>query len=242
MRYFLEVAYKGTAYAGFQIQNNAKTIQGEVGKALLTLLRRPIKLTGSSRTDAGVHALQNFFHGDFDQVIDKRALYSLNAILPSDIVIKRFLLVEDNAHCRFDAVSREYHYHIYQFKNPFQVDEGYYFPYKLDIDKLQLAAEVIKGQTNFSSFAKKNTQTKTTTCYIKESQWNLSSDGIVYQVKGTRFLRGMVRALVATMLKVGTSKLSIEEFKIIFNHETHAAVDFAAPPQALFLAGVSYKS
>jgi hypothetical protein len=127
-RTFLEVAYRGTHYSGFQIQDNAPSIQQEVEKALEVVFRRPFTLTGSSRTDSGVHALQNYFHFDYEGLIDKRILYNINAILPPDIVLKDIRSVVPDAHCRYDALSREYRYYIYRTKNPFLVDRAWFFP------------------------------------------------------------------------------------------------------------------
>src|SRR6478735_11896525 len=126
-RYFLEVTYKGTRYSGFQVQHNALTIQSEVEKAMTILFRQPFSLTGSSRTDAGVHALQNFFHFDTDISIRHNQLYNLNAILPTDIAVKGIYPVENQAHCRFDAISREYKYFIYKEKDPFLKETAWYY-------------------------------------------------------------------------------------------------------------------
>src|ERR1043166_8528639 len=111
-RYFLEVSYKGTNYSGFQIQQNANSIQAEIEKAFQVLQKEQIVLTGSSRTDAGVHALQNFFHFDFEKEMHPHLVYKMNAILPADIVVRKFISVTNDAHCRFDAISREYKYYI----------------------------------------------------------------------------------------------------------------------------------
>src|SRR4051812_13114856 len=116
-RYFLEVAYKGTKYSGFQVQENATTIQSEIERALEIFFKTRFDLTGSSRTDAGVHALQNFFHFDSEEILPVKALYNINSILPEDIVIKDLILVKPKkdgtaAHCRFDAIAREYGYYI----------------------------------------------------------------------------------------------------------------------------------
>ena len=157
-RYFLELAYKGTAYHGFQIQDNAPTIQLAIEKALFTLFKVEFKITGSSRTDAGVHALQNYFHFDTDLSISNKHVYNLNAILPEDIAVKSIQAVADTAHCRFDAVARSYHYYIYQQKNPFLKDRGWFYPYELDLALLQQAAAVLKKHTDFTSFAKRNSQ------------------------------------------------------------------------------------
>lgn len=240
MRYFFEVSYKGTNYAGFQVQQNANTIQAEVEKALQVYFKKHITLTGSSRTDAGVHALQNYFHGDFEDAIEPSVLYNLNSILPPDIVLKKIIPVHQNAHCRFDAIAREYHYYIYSFKDPFMVDRGYFYPYRVDFNNLVSAANVILSNTNFAAFSKKNVQVKTHVCNIVKSEWVNESGCLVYKVKANRFLRGMVRALVATMLKVGREKISIGEFTSIFSTSEIRLVDFASPPHALSLVSVTF--
>ena len=242
-RYFIEVAYNGKRYAGFQIQQNANTIQAEVENALQVYYRESIALTGSSRTDTGVHAAQNFFH--FDYLIDQAqalndSVYHLNAILPSDIVVKRIYGVKDEAHCRFDAKSREYEYKIYASKNPFIVDYAYYYPYPLDIELLNQAAAIIQSTEDFQSFSKKNTQVYTYKCKIEMSCWSREGDLLVYNVKGSRFLRGMVRGLVGTMLKVGTKKIDLNGFISIINAHDSSKVDFSTPPQALTLKKVNY--
>ena len=212
-RYFIQVAYKGSNYAGFQVQKNANSIQAEIEKALKIFFKTGIELTGSSRTDAGVHAHNNYFH--FNSIVLplqdalNKAVYNLNAILPVDIVIKSIYQVGENAHCRFDALYREYEYHLYQSKNPFLTDRAYYYPYNLDIDILQQAAELITGYTDFTTFSKRNTQVKTFDCKVIKSLWINKDDCIIYSVQSNRFLRGMVRGLVGTMLKAGTGKISL---------------------------------
>ena len=239
-RYSLEVSYKGTHYSGFQTQHNANTIQAEIEKAFAILLRQQITMTGSSRTDAGVHALQNFFHFDYDSVINSDLIYKLSAILPDDIVAKKITQVRDDAHCRFDAVSREYNYYIYNHKNPFLKDTAFFFPYKLDIEKMQQAAAIIKEYTDFTSFSKRNTQAKTFVCQITESKWFQQDNCLIYNVKSNRFLRGMVRALVATILKVGRGKLTLDEFKAIIDAKDCTKASFAVPAHGLFLVKVEY--
>src|SRR5690349_18395540 len=121
-RYFIELAYKGTKYSGFQVQENANTVQSEVEKAFQTLHRQPVSLTGSSRTDSGVHALQNYFHFDYEGEVNPQFDYKMNAILPEDVVIRSLKPMPDTAHCRFDAVSREYIYKLHTYKDPFKKD------------------------------------------------------------------------------------------------------------------------
>jgi tRNA pseudouridine38-40 synthase len=240
-RYFIEVFYKGTAYSGFQTQENANTIQAEIEKAIEVLKKDKVVLTGSSRTDSGVHALQNFFH--FDSGLDysnEKAIYNLNAILPEDIGIRRIIPVNEEAHCRFDAVTREYKYFVYRHKNPFLKDRAYYYPYRLDVGRLQEAADILKEYTDFTSFSKRNTQVKTFNCQLMESQWLYEGDCLVYRVKGNRFLRGMVRALTATMLKTGRGRQSLDEFRAIIEAKDCTVASFSVPAHGLFLLSVEY--
>lgn len=242
-RFFLELAYKGTAYAGFQIQQNANTIQAEVEKALKIFFRKDIELTGSSRTDAGVHALQNFFHFDFYNSNMKPwsdIVYHLNAILPEDIVVKKIFEVNDEAHCRFDAVSRSYEYVLYSFKDPFLTDRGCYYPYPLDMDVLNQAADMIKHTEQFETFSKKHTQVHSFNCRIDESFWDRDEHRICYRVKGSRFLRGMVRGLVGTMLRVGTGKIDLHTFQQIIESKDASCADFSMPAQGLSLVKVEF--
>ena len=257
-RYFLEVAYKGTNYSGFQSQHNANTIQAEIEKAFVILRKEKIIMTGSSRTDAGVHALQNFFHFDTNSLLhpgkelglahqsfseggyEAEFIYKMNSILPGDIVVKKIIPVAEDAHCRFDAISREYKYYIYRKKDPFLKDKAFYFPYKLDVDKLHQAAEIIKEYQDFTSFSKRNTQVKTFICEILESKWYLEKDCLVYHVKANRFLRGMVRALTATMLKIGRGKMSLDEFRDIIAAKDCTKTSFAVPGHGLFLIEVRF--
>ncbi len=240
MRYFLEVAYKGTNYSGFQSQKNANTIQAEIQKALKILLKKEFELTGSSRTDAGVHAYQNYFHFDISKELSNKLVYNLNAILPSDISINHLLKVNDNNHCRFDAIAREYKYFIYQKKNPFLTDNAFYFPYKLNMDLMSEAADIIKGYSDFTSFSKRNTQVKSFLCDIKESKWIVENECVVYQIRANRFLRGMVRALTATMLKLGRDKLDIDSFRSVIEAKDCTLANFAVPAHGLFLIKVDY--
>jgi tRNA pseudouridine38-40 synthase len=250
-RYFLEVSYKGTRYSGFQSQENANTVQAEVEKAISMLVDKNEKgllLTGSSRTDAGVHALQNFFHFDSNTSFDEwrgikseaHFVYKMNAILPQDIAVKHLIQVKPEAHSRFDAVSRMYKYYIYRHKDPFLKDRAFYFPYKLDVDKLKEAAGLLKDYDDFTSFSKRNTQVKSFMCTIIETGWLWEDDCLVYHVTANRFLRGMVRALVATMLQIGRNKISLQDFRRIIESKDCTKASFSVPGKGLFLVKVSY--
>jgi tRNA pseudouridine38-40 synthase len=243
-RYFIEVAYRGTNFSGFQIQENAVSVQAEVEKALKIFFKAEFELTCSSRTDAGVHALKNYFHFDSSVIpgIDRlqQSLYNLNAIVDSQIVIKNIILVSDTAHCRFDAVSREYEYYIYNTKNPFLSDRAFYYPFTLDIEKLQSAADTIKSYTDFTTFSKRNTQVKTFECSILSSKWAEKNGCLIFNVKANRFLRGMVKGLVGTMLRVGTGKISVQNFVDAIESKDCSNADFSVPAHGLFLMNVEF--
>ena len=239
-RYFIEVAYKGASYSGFQVQENAHTVQAEIDRALSILLREKIESTGSSRTDAGVNACQNFLHFDTAQPLHPHFLYKMNAILPDDVVLNGVYNVPAEANSRFSALSRSYEYTLYNSKNPFMQDRGYFFPYNIDTDALQEAAGILKEYSDFTTFSKRNTQVRTFLCNIMESHWTIESYRIVYNVRANRFLRGMVRGLVGTMLRVGRGKLTLDGFRAAIESRDCTKADFAVPPQGLFLMKVEY--
>lgn len=237
-RYFLEVCYKGTRYSGFQVQENAGTIQSEIEKVMATL-RHPVVLTGSSRTDAGVHALQNFFHFDYDHDLHPQLVYKLNAILPPDISVLRLYRMHAEAHARFDAVARAYEYHIHQYKDPFRNDLSWFFPFAVDLVRMQEAAFIIKEQHQFFAFSKSNSQVKNYHCTITRSEWVKEGKQMMYCIEGNRFLRGMVRLLTGAMVKVGRGKLSPEDFAQWFA-VTDRRMGYAAPAVGLVLRRVRF--
>lgn len=239
-RYFIELSYKGSAYAGFQVQENALTVQEEVEKALEIIFREKITLTGSSRTDTGVHALQNYFHFDFGGEIDGRKVYNINALLPGDIAIRNIIRMGGEAHCRFDAVARQYAYTIYMRKDPFIADRAYYYPYRVNMELMKEAAEAVKGYSEYEAFSKRNTQVKTYTCRILGSEWIEEGEIKIYRVKANRFLRGMVRGLVGTMLQVGRGKISVDRFRKVIENKMQDEVDFSVPGYGLCLEKVEF--
>ena len=226
------------------MQQNANTIQAEVEKALKTYFRQPFALTGSSRTDAGVHAAQNWFHFDTELVINKeaaeKAVYHLNAILPGDIVIKSIRQVRAEAHCRFDALSRSYKYTIYHLKDPFLAEKAWYYPFPVDMAVLHETAAMLKEYSNFQSFSKKNTQVFTYECTLAESDWTEEGNLLVYRVKGNRFLRGMVRGLVGTMLQAARGRMSAADFRALIEARDAKDTDFSAPAKGLILEAVVF--
>ncbi len=242
LRYFIEVAYKGTQYSGFQSQHNAVSIQSTVEDALQTVFKTEFKLTCSSRTDAGVHALQNFFHFDSETPLNLKNVYNLNSVLPRDIVVRDIVLKETDAHARFSATHREYKYHITRNRNPFLTETAWFYPYHLDFDLLQQAAAILMEYEDFTSFSKRNTQVKTFICKLMVSKWQYDNDCLVYNVKANRFLRGMVRGLVGTMLQVGRGLISLDGFRKIIEAKDCTKANFSTPPTGLFLVEVTYPS
>ncbi len=238
--YFLALGYKGTNYAGFQVQENASTIQGEVEKAASIYLRSPLSLTGSSRTDAGVHARLNYFHFQSALSLGEAFIYHVNAILPPDIVLKGIYKVPEGSHSRFDAIARRYEYHLYEAKDPFLDDRAWYYPYPLNEALLNSAAVTILGEHDFTSYAKRRTQVYTHICNIETCCWQRTAHGWIFTVQGNRFLRGMVRALVATMVKVGRGKMTLDHFTQIKHAMDSKLADFSAPAHGLHLDAVLY--
>ncbi len=239
-RYFLELSYKGEEFSGFQVQHNAVTIQSEMERALHVFFRENIALTGSSRTDAGVHALQNYFHFELEKTFPQEALYNLNAILHKDIVVKSVREVNADAHCRFHATARSYQYYIYHTKNPFLQDRAWYFPYTVKRELLDQCAALVLENQNFLAFSKRNTQVKTFRCEVLESRWEEENGSLVYYVTANRFLRGMVRGLVGTMLRVARGGMKMDAFETLLREGEHSTADFSAPAKGLFLMHVSY--
>jgi tRNA pseudouridine38-40 synthase len=239
-RYFIEVSYDGSLFGGFQIQDNSKTIQGEVEKVFETFFRTAIPLTGASRTDAGVHALQNFFHFDTDLPIEAKQLYNFNSMLPSSIAIKNMYTVPVDAHARFDATARSYIYKIHTQKNPFLEGRSWYYPFPLDLSLMQAATDSLLNYTSFETFSKKNTQVNTFECTITKAFWEQTEEGLVFNITSNRFLRGMIRGLVGTLLQVGRSQITLEKWHEIVLSKNEQLADFSTPAHGLYLSSIIY--
>jgi tRNA pseudouridine38-40 synthase len=239
-RYFIEVCYDGQGFGGFQIQNNQITIQGALEQAMATLYRVPVALTGASRTDAGVHALQNFLHFDADFEITPKHIYNLNALLPKSIVVKAIHGVPVDAHCRFDAIKRSYIYRIHSQKDPFLEGRSWYYPFPVDVTALQSAAAILLNHTNFESFSKKNTSVNTFDCSITKANWAQDGPLLTFNIDSNRFLRGMIRGLVGTMLQVGRGQTNLAAWEEIIRSKNEQNVDFSTPAHGLYLSAVKY--
>lgn len=243
MRYFIECAYRGTNYSGWQIQINALSVQELVEKALSTLLKHKIEITGSSRTDTGVHAMQQFAHFEIETEIEDcdNLVYRMNKLLPFDISVQKIFKVADEYHSRFEALSRKYEYRISKKKNPFQRGLSFEFNGNLDIESMNEASRILFKHIDYQCFSKIKTEVLTFNCTILEAQWKEEkNDSLVFHIKANRFLRGMVRAIVGTLLEVGTGKISVSDFEQIILSKDRKKAGWSVPAEGLFLMEVNY--
>lgn len=241
-RYFIKLAYKGTAYHGWQVQNNAVTVQEVLDAKLTTLLQSKIDTTGAGRTDTGVHAREFYAHFDHsEQIVDKKDfLYHLNCLLPADIAVSDLLEMQPDAHARFDATARSYEYVINRERNPFEQDYAYYLYSSLDVEKMNQAAEYLKEVDDFSSFCKGKVQVKTKLCDVTEAYWEEQGSKLIFHITANRFLRNMVRAIVGTLIEIGQGKITLDEYKEIIASKKRAAAGYSVPGQGLFLTKIEY--
>ena len=242
MRYFVELRYDGAAYCGWQRQPDMPTVQQTIEQALTKLLRKQTEIVGAGRTDTGVNASYYVAHFDTDSQIDSTlVLYKLNMMLPKDIAVFSISAVSETAHARFDALEREYTYFISQTKNPFRRHSAWLYYVQLDIDAMNEAAAKLMNYSDFTSFAKLNSNNKTNICRIMDAHWSVEDDGILrFTIRADRFLRNMVRSIVGTLVDVGRGRYSVEEFCKIVEARDLRLSSAGAPAQGLFLSDVVY--
>lgn len=241
-RYFIELAYKGTNFHGWQIQPNAISVQESLEKALSTVTREAITVTGAGRTDTGVHA--SYFVAHFDSTkpnLDHPDFaHKLNSFLGKDIVIFRVSKVIPEAHARFDAISRTYQYHLNLRKDPFALEMSWHFFSQPNLERMNEASRILFEYTDFTSFSKLHTDVKTNNCKIYCAEWTQEGANIVFTVKADRFLRNMVRALVGTILEVGIGKIDLDQFQKIIEQKDRGAAGLSVPAHGLFLTDIEY--
>ncbi len=241
-RYFIELAYDGSNYHGWQVQPNALTVQEVLDNALATILRQPVATTGCGRTDTGVHAKQFFAHFDCLALGNGHLalVNSLNGVLPSEIGIKRVIEVHADAHARFDASLRSYEYHIHFGKDPFKVNRSWELRDRPDIGMMNAAAQILLEYTDFSCFSKSNTQTFTNNCNISRAEWAENDGGLVFHISADRFLRNMVRAIVGTLIAIGRKEMEPEEIRKIIDSKNRSNAGTSVPACGLYLTEVKY--
>jgi tRNA pseudouridine38-40 synthase len=241
VRYFIQFAYNGTHYHGWQIQPNASSVQETLNKAFSVLLNETISIMGAGRTDTGVHASEMYGHFDTEKNLDIPVLvYKLNSYLPKDIAIFNIIAVHDDAHCRFDATKRTYEYHINTVKNPFLQELSWYVTQKLDVDLMNEAAQLLLKHTDFQCFSKVNTDVNTFDCTIFEAFWKQENGKLIFTISANRFLRNMVRSIVGTLINIGLHKITLADFENIIASKNREKAGFSVPAHGLYLTNIYY--
>lgn len=241
-RYFLQLAYNGTDFHGWQFQPNAITVQEVLGKALSLLLRETIEVTGAGRTDTGVHASFYVAHFETSLRLDEplKHVAKLNGLLPRSIRIDQLFEVHEQLHARFDAISRTYHYYISTHKEPFRDQLTAFVPFALNLELMNLAAGHLLKTTDFTSFSKLHTDVKTNNCKVVKAEWTQREGLLVFEIQADRFLRNMVRAIVGSLVDVGRGKSSIDDFKMIIESRDRSRAGASALAKGLFLSDIQY--
>lgn len=245
MRFFIYLTFNGAAYNGWQIQPDKPSVQQTLERALSLYTGEKIAVTGAGRTDSGVHAIDYVAHFDSEYPLSdgepQRHIYKLNAILPHDIAVSKIVRVNDNAHARFDAISRKYKYYIHLEKDPFSDKTSHFFHYRADIDSMNSACEHLIGKQDFTSMAKLHSDTKTNICKVTYAQWeSISDDKLCFTIVADRFLRNMVRAIVGSLLEVGRGKEQAEWIREVLLAKNRCAAGGSVPAKALFLCEIVY--
>ena len=241
MRYFLYISYIGTNYHGWQIQKNAHSVQAKLNNSLSKLLGIDIKTFGGGRTDTGVHAINQVAHFDFKDKIDHfNFLHKLNSILPYDISVNKLINTPDNLHARYDAITRKYIYKIHLKKNPFLSGFSYYYNKKINISSLNKACQLIMPNTNFKSFCKSKSNISNYKCIFKHAKWTINNEILIFEIKADRFLRGMVRALIGTMLTLNEDKITLNDFEKIILSNDRKNAGHSVFPGGLYLKEILY--
>jgi tRNA pseudouridine38-40 synthase len=240
-RFFLELSYKGTPFHGWQIQENAFSVQESIESALSTYFRTPLTVVGSGRTDTGVHASMQVCHFDTDLPFEKeKFLKAINGILPKEIAIHSIRQVTNTAHARFGAKKRSYVYRIIFRKNPFLDELAWRCYYNPDITQMNLAAEALLRHEDFECFSKVRTEVKHFRCQIKSAYWEQKDGELLFHITANRFLRGMVRAIVGTLLEVGYHHTKADEMDQIILSRDRKKAGKSAPAKGLFLSRIEY--
>jgi len=243
-RYFIHLAYNGSNYHGWQRQKNAHSVQAELEKCLSLKLHTSIDIMGCGRTDTGVHARKFYAHFDLEKALDEKKIptfvAALNNFLPQDIVVYKIWEVPSEAHARFDATERTYHYQIHHQKRVFGNELSYFIFVETDMDLMNKAAAILLEYNDFTSFAKLHSQTKTNLCTLKSAFWTKRDKQLVFEITADRFLRNMVRAIVGSLLEVGQGRRSLDDFRQLIESRNRSAAGYSVPAHALFLQEVRY--
>lgn len=242
MRYFIQLSYNGTNYHGWQVQQNARSVQEELEKALSVITREITEVVGAGRTDTGVHARYYIAHFDTNQVNmpAERTVFKLNCLLPQDIAVQRIFPVRPDAHARFDATYREYQYCISRHKDPFNFEFAEREGRTLDVTLMNEAALILLDTVDFTSFSKLGSDVKTNNCHVFKAFWEDSGDRLIFTIRADRFLRNMVRAIVGTLLEVGLGKMTLNDFRSVIQKKNRCDAGASVAAKGLYLVGIGY--
>ena len=243
-RYFIKLAFNGKNYHGWQMQDNALTIQSVINDALSKLLEEEINVTGCGRTDTGVHAKEFYAHFDINKILNKNdrenIVFKLNNFLDDSIVIFNIIHVKPDSHARFDAISRTYQYFISRQKDPFDNDFSYYVYGDINIDLMNEGAKILYEYEDLTSFSKLHSDVKTNNCKVLYAKWAENEDKLIFTITADRFLRNMVRAIVGTLLDIGKKKISLKDFRKIIESKNRSDAGYSVPAKGLFLTKIEY--
>lgn len=240
MRYVLKLAYDGTRYYGWQSQTVGNTVQQEVEAGLKRVTRSDIPVMGCGRTDTGVHAREYYLHFDWDSIPDEGFVFHLNNAVPADIAVYDCFRVQENFHARYSAIHRKYEYHILQKPDPFLRDWAYFRYGELDMAAMEKACAYLLTCRDFKSFSKSKTDVKTYICHLMECRWEQNGSHLVFHVKADRFLRNMVRAMVGTLLDIGSGRLSLADLPSVMEAGDRSNAGTSVPAKGLFLTEIAY--
>jgi len=257
MRYIINLSYNGSAFSGWQIQNDARTVQGQLQKALHTLTGLSIDVTGAGRTDTGVNAISYIAHFDYEgslPIEPEQFCYKLNAILKPDVVINEIVATSPDFHARFDASQRQYHYFVHFRRDPFCESFSWRCHYPLDVEKMNIAAQKLLGEHDFSCFEKTGGNNKTSVCTVYEAVWEEytpthvsimgskaeKGDYIYFRIRANRFLRNMVRAIVGTLVEIGRGRRDVKWIDEVLDSKDRCSAGESVPGEALFLSDIKY--
>ena len=239
--YKLTIQYDGTNYAGWQIQENSRTVQEVISNSIKQILQEEIGLVGSGRTDAGVHALGQVANFKFNKELNLfKFKHSLNSVMPNDISILNIDSVDENFHSRFSARKRSYIYLISEQKSPFFYRYSYSYFSELSAEELTRLSSTLIGVQDFTSFSKINSDVQNKICDIYNARWRRQKNLLIFYIEANRFLYGMVRAIVGSLLKAHSSKDGINFLKNILEHKDRSSAADAVPAKGLFLYKVKY--
>lgn len=240
-RYFIDIRYVGSRYCGWQRQLTGVSIQEVVEDKLSLLLRSPVIVVGSGRTDAGVHAIKQVAHFDYAEDLPSKFIYRINGMLPPEIAIYNpRIAVKPNLHARYQAVFREYVYYLSRIKNPMTFGKSWLFTQPLDLSAMQALGNLLISYTDFSALCKHNPDVKSTICHIHFCSWEDHQENWVFKIRANRFLWGMVRTIVGLMVDVGRRKISLSKAEEIILSKDRQSAPMAAPAYGLFLSDVAY--